>query len=346
MITPIYKELSKKLESYVKTLPPGSKLPGTAKMAADFGVNQRTVIKAMHLIADKGMFEWHGTRAARLKPARKKYFTLAMVGCSSESYGRNLLQQLNELTVPNGWKTIFISFNDALFAENPGFILNFPIDGYLFFNSALRLEILRILEREKIPFVSASIPAIEGIDVADCDHAKGYPMLLQYLRTLGHRRIAWIGTEISHEYRHFVDEIKGYFKDALGEEYSDDLFYLGRPESELLAKYGADYITVFLKNVIPYFSRLRNPPTAIISGKYSPFVESLSDFTYALVCYKDLFPVKNTIRLTYDQSEIVKWCCKRLLRRVKGEELPAEKFLLEPELFAADSKKINQKEMI
>ena len=57
MVRPIYHELSKKLEDYIRENNITGKLPGTRTLSEMFNVHHVTLSKALHLLEDKGIIK-------------------------------------------------------------------------------------------------------------------------------------------------------------------------------------------------------------------------------------------------------------------------------------------------
>ena len=188
MAAPVYKDLSLKLEKYIIDNNIDGKLPGTRQLSREFGVNHITLLKALHLLEEKGIIFIEPAKGIFTSQSRKRprHHVLALISANLElPWNRELLSKLEQYLKNSGYNLIGISFDSTLFKSNKQLLLNFPVDGFLFRLSSLRNDQAELLLKEKIPFVACSRRKdLPLTDQTDCDHNFGYNMLLDKLLSM------------------------------------------------------------------------------------------------------------------------------------------------------------------
>ena len=349
MITPIYRKISERLEAYIREHGITGKLPGTRQLSRELGCHHVTLSKAVRLLVEKGMLENRGVRGVFVRehkqPRRSVYHVVALVDSLHETpTGRERLARLNAYLKPYGNSILGIRYEESLFQENPRLLLNFPVDGFLFRFSSLRVAQAKLLRDEGIPAVSCSRRYdADWLDQADCDHAAGYGMMLERLMETGHRRIAWIDFGAVPDYRPYQQAVADYFKEHLKEFFDPGLIYVRETMSEYRNFYGERYLPVYFGRALADLFSRPSLPTAIIV----PSVSHCNALCSLLAEMKLRVPEDVTVMcvnhggnrnrlirpvpcVEYDEDAMLGWAIRRLMARLREPGLPAEVFLSSP----------------
>ncbi len=346
---PIYKKISDQLEQYISDNAITGRMPGIIRLSDELGLNRVTLAKAVRELERRGVVTICGTKGTFVNDKVKKrttYRVLALVGCASTQQGDNrLLGHLNGISRPLGYQIIGISFEEQLFRENPGFLLNFPVDGFIFRMSSLRSEQEAILRREDIPVVSGAYRVnCPWLDMTDCSHEEGYRKLLKYLKLQGHRRIAFVEFDRISEYRHYLEKVRAIFQEYLGSDYDPRLFHYEGDSVALYQEFGEQYCDEFGKQVMKKLFSRANPPTAVVAptdiawGLHRQMTAAgwdiPGDVSICGIGYETFGDeYKDMTLLVYSEKEMLEWALQRLLLRIqKGNELPGESYFQEPAL--------------
>ena len=356
MIEPVYKEIAVRLEAYIRDRDIVGRLPGTRQLSRELGCHHVTISKAIRLLAEKGLLENRGVRGVFVldakKPARPARRVLAMVSGLRESPAhRELLSKINHFLKDHHYSMIGIHFEESLFQENPRLLLNFPVDGFLFRLSTLRKAQAQLLHQENIPAVSCVLQQdMDWLDQTDCDHAAGYSLLLNKLRSAGHRRIGWIEFGRVPEYQPYLEAVRGYFQTALGPDFDPDLMFIRERDVEMLDRNGQNYNRIYCERALVHFLRLKNPPTAIILPRMDLTTEfcQLADRTgiripdelTVMYVSHGLPPVRPPLSgVEFDEEEMLLWGVRRLLERLKNPDLEPAKYLVPPLFHSSEGRR-------
>ena len=351
MISPIYREISTKLEQYIKEHGITGKLPGTRQLSKELGCHHVTISKAIHLLEDKGLLEIRGVRGVFVRtrncPPRPLNHVLALVDSMQETpAGRDLLKKMNSFLKDRGFNMIGIRFDESLFQQNPRLLLNFPVDGFLFRYSSLRDIQANLLHEAGIPMVSCARKfGFDWLDQIDCDHEAGYRMLLKKLLDAGHRRIAWIEFDRVPDYRPYLEMVKGCFRSCLGEFFDPELMFVRETKSECCNREGGGCLRNYAERALQYFFSLSQPPTAIIV----PGIGLCRELCNVLARMQLRMPEDISVMaiahmrgssgpdpkfavpgLYYDEDRMLMWGIRRLLERLQDPEIGPEKILIPP----------------
>lgn len=338
MAAPVYKDLSLKLEKYIIDNNINGKLPGTRQLSREFGVNHITLLKALHLLEEKGVIFIEPARGifTSLSRKRPRHNVLALISANLDQPGnREIQSKLEQYLKNHGYNLIGISFDSALFKDNKQLLLNFPVDGFLFRLSSLRNDQAELLLREKIPFVScARRKDLPQTDQTDCDHMFGYNLLLDKLLSMGHRRIAFCEFGRIPEYRPYLEDIYSLFAQKMGDSFDESCFYTRETGLEMWEKFGEKYWDIYPRRAVEHFLNLANPPTAIIApfhllnrihkilcqkGVRVPQDISLASMNYA----SEKSVSADFTRIVYDEEKMLFWGIDRLLAKLVDNP-PAE----------------------
>ena len=351
MIKPIYQEISEKLKEYIRERGITGKLPGTRQLSKELGCHHVTLSKAIHLLEQDGLLEICGNQgvfvSSSLKPQRPVYRVLALVdGMLETPAGRRVLSDMNALLKNAGYSMIGIRFNGDLFHENPRLLLNFPVDGFLFRYSTLLFPQAELLDKEGIPMVSSVRQfGMDTLDQSDCDHEKGYSIILQRLVARGHRRIGWVEYGRIPEYQPYLKLIRRCFQSCLGQYFDPALLYIRETNVECYEKYAADCSEIYVRRAVEYFLKLPEPPTAIIvpsQGFCTWLCKVFSekniripeDMTVVCVNHGASLTVSENIPVVYyKEEEMLLWGLNRLVQRLQDPDWKPVTKLFPPQFF-------------
>ena len=139
-----YDKLSEQLERMIRGGTFGSKLPGIHKLAAQLDANHITVRKALELLIDRGLLEVipsRGTFVREQDKAVRNFHVIGCIGVLCDPHIREILfNRMNERLAKTGYKVLDIAASSQIFLDNPRLLLQFPVDGYIFFGSSLNRE--------------------------------------------------------------------------------------------------------------------------------------------------------------------------------------------------------------
>ncbi len=342
---PIYCQLSERIEQYIIDNAIAGRMPGTVKLSNELKVNRVTLIKAMHELERRGVVTICGTKGTFVndklnKRARHRVIGLVGIGIGNRQ-GQALIEHLNGVSRPFGYSVVGIIFDEAMFRENPGLLLNFPVDGLLFRHSALRREQEELLRRENIPMVSmARRYDCPWLDMVDCDIETGYTGLLKYLKSLGHRRIAFVTFDRRPEYRPYLEHVRDMFSRELENDYDPALIYARELAVDVYRKYGEKYREKYSTRIVQYFKSLKNFPTAIVLpiDMWNELQDELAksglrvpqDISLAAIQTKEAAVSPDLSALVYDETPMLEWGIRRLIDRLMGKDVLPECHLVKP----------------
>ena len=344
-MVPIYQDLSKKVEQYIADNDIIGRLPGVLRLSQNLNCNKVTLTKALKFLEQKGILRINGTKGTFVisgKQDRPHYHTLAVIG-SEQPCNNDVLTNLNAIAKPMGYSFIYIAFDNETFKNNPRLLLNFPVDGFLFYMSVLRKEQEDLLRIKNFPIVATADWGISKrwMDVVECNHEEGYGILINHLHSLGHHRIAFIEYKRSPEYQPYLNKIIKIFQNKLGDDYDPKLIYIREFAETLYADYGEKCHAKYTYMAFEYFLYLPEPPTAVIvlnedfiSGITAHGLKIPNDISVAILQYDSILKSDNDItKVVFYLNEGVKWACRKLISRVQDDGSKPEFNLLPPTFF-------------
>lgn len=345
MAKPIYHDLSLQIEQYIKENNLTGKLPGTRTLSKIFKVHHVTLLKALHLLEDKGIvtINNNGIFVKSASKDRPKHKVLALVGQHMDfPCNQQILSTIKNHIQQYGYNLIGIAFDTDLFLNNKKILLNFPSDGFIFRFSSLRNEQAELLLKEKIPFVAcARRKDMPDIDQTDCDHAFGYSLMLDELMKQGHRKIAFCEFGRIAEYQRYLKDIYALFKQKLGDDFNSDYFYVRETGLELWEIYGEDYWEIYPSRAVEHFLQLQEPPTAIIAPAplfrkiynilQSKKIRIPDDMSMMCMSYADeKLPDVDVSGIVYDEKKMLAWAAERLIVKLENPDLPPASYFQQP----------------
>ena len=298
------------------------RLPGSARLADRFGVNQRTVMRALQLLEKKNLVTICGTSgvypAREQKPVCKRNGILVIVGVGSTS---ELAGFIREKLATTGFRPVFLDFSPEVFEENPAFVRNFSADGFLFrFSKNFNLEIEKYLCDLKIPYVLLNRGnGTRQIDSSSNDLEMGWALILDHLLKQGCRRIMFLDNKsFLPQYEERLQEI---FRTRLGDRlFGGKCFFTDccrNPEKTINA-------------LVDELPKLPEPPDAIVTGSGWLAIALLKAFPPprrfligASWDGNDL-PPRDLLCAFHDAHDRVGWALDRLILRISGDTQPSE----------------------
>ncbi len=345
MAKPIYHDLSLQIEQYIKGNNLTGKLPGTRTLSKIFKVHHVTLLKALHLLEDKGIvtINNNGVFVKSASKDRPKHKVLALVGQHMDFPGnQQILSTIKNHIQPYGYNLIGIAFDTDLFLNNKKILLNFPADGFIFRFSSLRNEQAKLLMQEKIPFVAcARRKDMPDIDQTDCSHDYGYSLMLDELIKQGHRKIAFCEFGRIAEYQRYLKDIYALFKQNLGDDFNPDYFYVRETGLDLLEKYGEAYWDIYPRRAVEHFLSLNEVPTALIAP--APLFRKIynilqekgirvpEDISLMCISYAgEKLPDIDVSGIVYDEQKMLIWAADRLIAKLENPDLPPASYFQQP----------------
>ncbi len=202
---PLYVNTMQKIRSQIESgeLQQGSRLPAERLMAKELGISRATMSKALVELGREGFLVRHvgrGTFVANKKPAKNKTVRIVVEGLQktlADEYYVGLHRGIQDVALNESMDVMYASAKDgdyqSLFdSRRPDGLL--LIDPYARF-----LPEVQALYRQGVPFVilGASWPDIE-LPCVDSNNYSAAAKAVQYLYSLGHRRIGGIFVDTLH----------------------------------------------------------------------------------------------------------------------------------------------------
>lgn len=304
-----YDKLCEQLERMIRDGAFGNQLPGIHKLARQLDANHITVRKALELLIDRGLLEVipsRGTFVREQEKAVRNFHVIGCIGVCCDSQIREMVfNRQNELMRESGYKILDISASAKIFWENPRLLLQFPVDGYIFFGSSLTREIMRLLIDNGIPLISTINSNFPEINQVGMDHFTGYAEALRILKQRGCRRIAFLGYQRHGDFQNYIEDIRGIFLQELGSAFEPRLFSV-YDATDYFLRHGEEYHQVIAgecvsswRNSLP--DGLITLPDVIFTVKQlTPTVKTAAFSMYGgrcdsdFVMYEDLPGLLNT----------------------------------------------------
>ena len=265
-----YTQLCMELEERLLDGAYSGKLPGVHKLAAEFNTSPVTMGKALKLLERRGYIAILDRRGAfvtlrnRNRPCRR---LICLVNSLGHPGPEDFMYRTTLDTVEKaGYRLLVLGAGSLDILRNEDFLTAINVDGYVFSNSVLDLEIARNLQLNGIPFVSVNqINEPSTVNLVEFDHVNSRPVLYRHLYGLGHRRIAEIipANRLGFWTEHFRDIYRDFMT---AHRIFDPSYYVGY--DRLLPERGApDEAAAVERFNLDCIDRLLNlpaPPTAIV----------------------------------------------------------------------------------
>jgi DNA-binding LacI/PurR family transcriptional regulator len=266
-----YREISEQIAQMIESDKSLTKLPGVFRLSKIFEADTKTISKALHLLAESGKVTIKGTHGTFVAKSNGVcYKRIAIVGYWETAYLK-LMKDITEMANKKGYELVVISKpspNDKLDSK---FLCNLLVDGFIFSNSTLNQDIIFKLREKGIPFVSLNrISEIPGVDWIDFDNEKAMMTGFDYLETLGHKRIAYLGFhyELEEHHQRIKKLFKSLSKKLNGGIYDKSLWGGEGNYKEYFNKFGYRAFEEYCRSILVPLFALKEPPTAIyVAGK-------------------------------------------------------------------------------
>lgn len=351
-------EMCKIVEDYIRRNNITGKMPGIIALSRELGLNQVTLCKAYHMLAEKGVITICGTsgsfvndRAGRSSgsiPGRKKlHHSIGVIGLNEDSAAdqKRRMTALSELGRTRGFDVVNMGLSLPQLEDNHNMLGNFPVDGYIFYNSRLTTPHCRFLERTDIPFVNTgTLDGVKINNVVDHDHDTGYSIALKHLLDLGHRRIGYVNVKVRSELTDHDRDIRQVFRRMLGNDFDPALFYRTL-ENRDLRQMGSRAFDIYGNMALKHLFDREQPPTAVITmpSIAKVFIRLLS--AAGIRCPQDVSviavtgdpPVDNMTCLCYDNDELLLLALHRLLDLIRKTDRNEFSEALAPQLAAPEA---------
>ncbi len=304
-----YDKLCEQLERMIRNGTFGNKLPGIHTLAKQLDANHITVRKALELLIDRGLLEVipsRGTFVREQEKAVRNFHVIGCIGVLCEPHIREILfNRMNDRLAKTGYKVLDIAASSKIFLDNPRLLLQFPVDGYIFFGSSLNRETLNFLLEHDIPVISTVNRNFSEINHVGSDHFTSYAEALRKLKQCGCRRIAFLGYQRHGDFQNYIEDIRGIFLQELGSAFEPRLFSV-YDATDYFLRHGEEYHQVIAgecvsswRNSLP--DGLITLPDVIFTVKQlTPTVKTAAFSMYGgrcdsdFVMYEDLPGLLNT----------------------------------------------------
>ena len=274
----LYDKLSRELEEMIRSGKFGNKLPGIHKLAKILGANHITVRKAVELLIDRGELEVIPSRGTFVRENENPVRNFHVIGCigifCNSSYREMVINQQNDRIRESGYKILDIAASSRIFQENPRLLLQFPVDGYIFFGSSLNQETMTFLLEHHIPVISTINSKFPEINHVGADHFYSYAEAIRKLKLLGCRRIAFLSYQRQSDFQNYIEDIRSIFMRELGSDFEPELFSV-YDSFDYYIRYGELFHQAAAEDCVR--SWRGNPPDGLISSSKSiPTIRQLA----------------------------------------------------------------------
>lgn len=245
MLETKYIDLSVSIEKGIKDGLWKERLPSVRQLSKELDADPATISKAFKFLSEKGIVTIQGNKGTYITQPGKgtKHKVIGLVGIKTDHPIHFEEFSIMEKTASeNDYEIIGIAHKNDLFINNPGLLLKFPVDGYIFMYSSLTFEIAAFLRTNGVPFVSCNRPVgIPGVSWVDFDSEGSFEKSMRYLIGLGHKRIAYM--EIYNPRYNYTERMLATYKKVLsgnGITFDKSLFI--SEEKGRYSIYGDDYL--------------------------------------------------------------------------------------------------------
>ena len=339
----IYIEIAQAIAQEIRNRTWTECLPGKNLLAQTYQVNPRTILKALKILEEQELIRIEPARGCFIRKKEERPNTADKTVAIVETEGQGSFQRkqahyqfFSKIAASYGYKAVFIGFDAALFQENPHLLLNYPVQGFYFRFGSLRQKQRLVLHEHHIPFSCCSKQYLDPLaDYADCDHEKGIPLLLRYLKEMGHRRIAYLEFERIVDYRKYLDTMKEIFQNELKEDFDPELFMILDIPFE--ARQDQEFMRKNIRKVLLHLLRQKEAPSVIVcnhfflsymSQELKGLIKIPEELSLAFIGYdvNDEDPFYTGI--SYNLGKIDTCAFECLLKRLTGQCSPEPQHIL------------------
>ena len=321
-----YDKLCEQLERMIRGGTFGKKLPGIHKLARQLGANHITVRKALELLIDRGLLEVIPSRGTFVREQEKtvrNFHVIGCVGANCSSHIREMVfNRMNDRLAETGYKILDITASSTIFKENPRLLLQFPVDGYIFFGSSMSRKIMKLLLEKRIPVISMYNRNFPEINHVGMDYFSSYSEALKTLKQCGCRRIAFLDYQRYGDFQSYTEDIRSVFISGLGSAFEPRLFSV-YDSADYYLRHGEDYHRIIAEECVhswekPFPDGLITVPEVIAAVKQlMPSIKTLAFTRYGYRCDSDIV-------MCEDLPGLLKAASGRMLELLAGDSTLAE----------------------
>lgn len=289
---PLYQQIADEIQKQIESgkLPRYSMLPNERSICADLKINRQTLRKSLQILVEKELIykEWGNgafvgkkkTQPISLEPIVQTIGVSVPSHCDASHIAVACDKLSRRLAKEN-----FQTFRMPHFDENNEKQLlqhsrNF-LSGVIFYpklNSRENLHNIRYMISQKIPCVAMSYP-VSGVDIDSVvsDDYRGAIAAVDYFRSKGHQRIAFIQSSNALASR---SERRTGYEDAIIAAELKQIFSAVTDKPSIKKQYEAGY-----ESIQDFYKRLQRPPTAILAQNdllAAGALKALSDLNIAV----------------------------------------------------------------
>ena len=325
MTTTKYEQVSQMLEQYILDNRIQGRLPGIHKLAVLLHVNHITLRKAMRLLAEQGKLKilpHDGTYSCLDGGKRRSFRTIGFIYFPAYGdYADRLFDSFNREFVESGYRALNIISSPKVFADDPELLLQFPVDGFIFSGSSLTRRIISVLQKEKIPVISALNRQFPEINQVGMDYMEGHARAIRMLRANGCRRIAFLGYKRPSDFKTYLEDIRSVFEQELKTEFEPKLFYI-RDGEAYFQKYGENCHKIIVDELLKNWKI--EPPDGLISHgqlvvevkRYLPHIRTVEFIPEQKSCAPSLA----NFSFCEDNAALLRVSAKRMLELLAGDD--------------------------
>ena len=292
-----YDKLCEQLERMIRDGTFGDKLPGIHKLAAQLGANHITVRKALELLIDRGLLEVIPSRGTFVRLPEKNARSFHVIGCIGANcaslFREMVFNRMNDRLKKTGYKILDITSSSKIFKENPRLLLQFPVDGYIFFGSSINRKTMNLLLEHRIPVISMYNRNFPEINHVGMDYFSSYAEAVKILKQCGCRRIAFLDYQRCGDFQNYTEDIREVFMQELGPAFEPQLFSVYNP-SDYFLRHGEDYHRIIAEECVhswkkPFPDGLITVPEVIPTVKQlMPSIKTAAFVRYGYRCDSDI----------------------------------------------------------
>ena len=292
-----YDKLCEQLERMIRDGTFGDKLPGIHKLAAQLGANHITVRKALELLIDRGLLEVipsRGTFVCKPEKNMRSFHVIGSIGANCASLVREMVfNRMNDRLKKTGYKILDITSSSKIFKENPRLLLQFPVDGYIFFGSSINRKTINLLLEHRIPVISMYNRNFPEINHVGMDYFSSYAEALKALRQCGCRRIAFLDYQRHGDFQSYTEDIRSVFISGLGSAFEPRLFSV-YDAADYFLRHGEDYHRIIAEECVhswkkPFPDGLVTVPEVMpVVRQLIPSIKTAAFVSYGYHCDSDI----------------------------------------------------------
>ena len=340
MPKPKYIEISERIKEGIESGVYQDLLPGVYKLAKDYNTTHITISKALRLLEEAGMVSVNGTRGTFVS-SQKEFRKNRVIGIIGYNGHREELEAIEKVAAEHRYSVVALSPGDSmqkLLLETPEFLFKFPADGYIFSQSVLNEKLATVLRSNGIKFVSLNqVIKAQNISCIDFNLRENIEIILNKIRSFGHRKIAYIG--ITNDHNDYSKRMESYYNEYMEKEGIDSCGYFYTPGThmEYYNKYGSDYYRQIALDALEWYLKCKEKPTALVVNE-EPIAEIMTRnlLTMGVKIPKDLSVVcfssnnnnSHFSKLYFDLAKRGEIAARLLLDQIKYQQCYVEQKLL------------------